>query len=69
MAMTAAYLTRAADDERSNSDWVPEASRRARGFAVYAALRSLGREGSRRWSSAAVRWRSAWRRPWRPTRS
>ena len=30
---------------RSNSDWVPEASRRGRGFAVYAALRSLGRDG------------------------
>jgi glutamate/tyrosine decarboxylase-like PLP-dependent enzyme len=26
-------------------DWVPEFSRRARGFAVYAALRSLGRSG------------------------
>jgi glutamate/tyrosine decarboxylase-like PLP-dependent enzyme len=26
-------------------DWVPESSRRARGFAVYAALRSLGRSG------------------------
>ncbi|HWJ44644.1 MAG TPA: pyridoxal-dependent decarboxylase, partial [Gaiellaceae bacterium] len=26
-------------------DWVPEFSRRARGFAVYAALRSLGRRG------------------------
>jgi glutamate/tyrosine decarboxylase-like PLP-dependent enzyme len=26
-------------------DWSPEASRRARGFAVYAALRSLGRSG------------------------
>jgi glutamate/tyrosine decarboxylase-like PLP-dependent enzyme len=26
-------------------DWVPESSRRARGFAVYAAMRSLGRRG------------------------
>jgi len=26
-------------------DWTPESSRRARGFAVYAALRSLGRSG------------------------
>jgi glutamate/tyrosine decarboxylase-like PLP-dependent enzyme len=26
-------------------DWTPEFSRRARGFSVYAALRSLGREG------------------------
>ena len=36
---------RSGDAERSNSDWVPEASRRGRGFAVYAALRSLGRDG------------------------
>jgi glutamate/tyrosine decarboxylase-like PLP-dependent enzyme len=45
MGMTASYLVRAGESDRSNSDWVPEASRRARGFAVYAALRSLGREG------------------------
>jgi glutamate/tyrosine decarboxylase-like PLP-dependent enzyme len=31
--------------ERDNSNWVPEASRRARGFAIYAALRALGRKG------------------------
>ena len=31
--------------ERDAYDWTPEASRRARGFAVYAALRSLGRRG------------------------
>lgn len=30
---------------RDQVDWVPEFSRRARGFAVYAALRSLGRRG------------------------
>jgi len=30
---------------RDEVDWVPEFSRRARGFAVYAALRSLGRAG------------------------
>src|SRR5438034_833988 len=30
---------------RDQMDWVPEFSRRARGFAVYAALRSLGRNG------------------------
>jgi glutamate/tyrosine decarboxylase-like PLP-dependent enzyme len=36
---------RAGEADRSNSDWVPEASRRGRGFAVYAALRSLGRDG------------------------
>jgi glutamate/tyrosine decarboxylase-like PLP-dependent enzyme len=45
MSMQAAYLGRPDDAERWNSDWVPEASRRARGLAVYAALRSLGRDG------------------------
>jgi glutamate/tyrosine decarboxylase-like PLP-dependent enzyme len=43
MAVAASYLQRA--DGRSPSDWVPESSRRARGFAVWAAVRSLGREG------------------------
>ena len=43
MAVAASYLQRA--DGRSPSDWVPESSRRARGFAVWAALRSLGRKG------------------------
>ena len=43
MAVAASYLQRA--DGRSPSDWVPESSRRARGFAVWAALRSLGRDG------------------------
>ena len=47
MAVTASYLIQ---DEgvravRDQMDWVPEFSRRARGFAVYAALRSLGRNG------------------------
>jgi glutamate/tyrosine decarboxylase-like PLP-dependent enzyme len=45
MALTASYLPRADDKERSPSDWVPELSRRARALPVYAALRSLGREG------------------------
>ena len=43
MALAASYLQRS--DGRSPSDWVPEASRRARGFAVWAAVRSLGRSG------------------------
>ena len=43
MAVAASYLQRA--DGRSPSDWVPESSRRARGFAVWAAIRSLGRKG------------------------
>jgi glutamate/tyrosine decarboxylase-like PLP-dependent enzyme len=41
----AAYYVAAAGGERDNHHFVPEASRRARGFAVWAALRSLGREG------------------------
>ena len=43
MAVAASYLQRS--DGRSPSDWVLESSRRARGFAVWAALRSLGRSG------------------------
>jgi glutamate/tyrosine decarboxylase-like PLP-dependent enzyme len=43
MAVAASYLQRT--DGRSGGDWVPESSRRARGFAVWAALRSLGRSG------------------------
>jgi len=43
MAVAASYLQRA--EGRSPSDWVPESSRRARGFAVWAALRALGRSG------------------------
>ena len=45
MSQTAAYLLRAEDEERDGMDWTPEASRRARGNAVYAAIRSLGRRG------------------------
>jgi glutamate/tyrosine decarboxylase-like PLP-dependent enzyme len=40
----AAYLVFDAD-KREQLDWNPEHSRRARGFAVYAAIRSLGRVG------------------------
>jgi glutamate/tyrosine decarboxylase-like PLP-dependent enzyme len=43
MAVSASYLQRGGG--RSPSDWVPESSRRARGFAVWAALRALGRTG------------------------
>jgi len=48
MGVRAAYLIRADDDPtaaRDEIDWTPEFSRRGRGFAVYAALRSLGRRG------------------------
>jgi glutamate/tyrosine decarboxylase-like PLP-dependent enzyme len=45
MALTAAYLTSAGERERNGADWAPEASRRARAFPLYAALRQLGRRG------------------------
>jgi glutamate/tyrosine decarboxylase-like PLP-dependent enzyme len=41
----AAYLIKAAGAERDAVDFVPEFSRRGRGFPVYAALRHLGRSG------------------------
>jgi glutamate/tyrosine decarboxylase-like PLP-dependent enzyme len=46
-AMTgrAAYLIQSSGSERDPQDWTPEFSRRARGFPVYAALKSLGRSG------------------------
>lgn len=40
----ASYLSHA-DDVRDQLDWTPEHSRRARGFATWAALRELGRDG------------------------
>jgi glutamate/tyrosine decarboxylase-like PLP-dependent enzyme len=45
MALTAAYLPPATEGERWPAEWVPELSRRARAFPVYAAVRSLGRKG------------------------
>lgn len=45
MTVTAAYLEQTAGGERDQVDWVPEFSRRARGFTVYAVLRNLGRDG------------------------
>ena len=45
MTLGAAYYVETAGGERDPYNWVPESSRRARGFAVYAALRSLGRTG------------------------
>jgi glutamate/tyrosine decarboxylase-like PLP-dependent enzyme len=43
MATTAAYLLRS--DQRESWEYVLDSSRRARGFALYAAIRSLGRSG------------------------
>jgi glutamate/tyrosine decarboxylase-like PLP-dependent enzyme len=45
MRLTAAYLVTDPNAVRDEMDWTPEFSRRARGFAVYAGLRSLGRTG------------------------
>jgi glutamate/tyrosine decarboxylase-like PLP-dependent enzyme len=46
MATTASYLVLAKDPrERDALDWGPDFSRRARGFALYAAIRALGRRG------------------------
>lgn len=43
MATSASYLMRS--EQRENWEWVLDSSRRARGFVLYAALRSLGRSG------------------------
>jgi glutamate/tyrosine decarboxylase-like PLP-dependent enzyme len=43
MGAQASYLIQ--DGSRDGLDWTPEASRRARGFPVYAAIRALGRHG------------------------
>jgi glutamate/tyrosine decarboxylase-like PLP-dependent enzyme len=45
MAITASYLPAVAADERNPSHYVPELSRRARGFAAWAMIRALGRQG------------------------
>jgi glutamate/tyrosine decarboxylase-like PLP-dependent enzyme len=47
MTTSASYLILDEGERRVRDelDWVPEFSRRARGFAVYAGLRSLGRRG------------------------
>jgi glutamate/tyrosine decarboxylase-like PLP-dependent enzyme len=45
MAYSAAYLAGSGRTDFSLGDLVPDSSRRARGFAVWAALRELGRSG------------------------
>jgi glutamate/tyrosine decarboxylase-like PLP-dependent enzyme len=44
MGMRASYLSHS-EEARDQLDYTPEHSRRARGFATYAALRELGRDG------------------------
>ena len=45
MGLAAAYLPPAPGAERDPFEYVPEMSRRARGFPIYAAIRSLGANG------------------------
>jgi glutamate/tyrosine decarboxylase-like PLP-dependent enzyme len=45
LGVQAEYLAHDTGENRDAMDWTPELSRRARGVAVYAALRSLGRAG------------------------
>jgi glutamate/tyrosine decarboxylase-like PLP-dependent enzyme len=45
LAIDAGYLVPPEGDARDQKSWNPEWSRRGRGFAVYAAIRSLGRQG------------------------
>jgi glutamate/tyrosine decarboxylase-like PLP-dependent enzyme len=45
MSVYASYLIQSDGVDRDQMDWNPEFSRRARGLAVYATLRSLGRRG------------------------
>ena len=45
MTNSASYLPDAAEGERDPSHLVPELSRRARGFATWAVIRALGRQG------------------------
>ncbi len=45
MTIAASYLPSAAAGERDPSHFVPELSRRARGFATWAMIRHLGRDG------------------------
>ncbi len=48
MSVECAYAGPNVSEERDGMSWGPENSRRARGFALYAALRSLGRRGVQR---------------------
>ena len=45
MTISGAYLVKHEDRDRDRADWVPEASRRLRGAAIYATIRALGRNG------------------------
>ena len=53
MSITASYLPKG--ENRAPEAFSPEMSRRARGFAVWAVLKALGRAGRRRDGGAALR--------------
>ncbi len=59
MGIRAGYLIHGTGDERDALDYNPEFSRRARGFAVYAAVPRWAAKASPRWWSAAVGWHAA----------
>jgi len=69
MTVQAEYLIQdgGAQRMRDQVDWVPEFSRRARGFAVYAALRSLGRTGIVDLIDGCCAQARRWRRTGSPT--
>ena len=54
MEVSASYLK--GSEQRDPASFTPEASRRARGFAVYAALRSLGRSGAEELVERCCEW-------------
>ncbi len=67
MQIAASYLPSAGDGPRNPSDYVPELSRRARGFATWAMIRHLGRNGIAenglaRLCERTPLWSEAWRR-------
>ena len=68
MSMTASYLP-FDEANRDPADYVPELSRRGRGFPVYAALRSLGRRGVADSSIAVATSPAASRTAWPVTRA
>jgi glutamate/tyrosine decarboxylase-like PLP-dependent enzyme len=45
MSLETSYLPSAGEGERQPADYVPELSRRARGFAAWAVIKTLGRSG------------------------
>jgi glutamate/tyrosine decarboxylase-like PLP-dependent enzyme len=47
MDITAGYLNQSEDDGRNPTEFNPELSRRARGFAAWAVIRALGKSGVR----------------------